>query len=51
MSDSLSKIINYQYQGQPADLISANPTGSVEGFHLNYDSNNQSVRTSSLYLC
>ena len=51
MSAPLCKIINFQYPNQPADLISANPTGPVEGFHLNYDSNNQSVRTSSLYLC
>ena len=48
---NLSKIINYKYKGQAADLIDGNPEGPVQGYHINNDSNNQNVRTGGSYLC
>ena len=47
---TLSKIINYKYKDQAADLIHGQANGPVQGYHLNNDSKNQSVRTASLHL-
>ena len=46
----MSKIINYKYKTQAADLIHGKADGPVQGYHLNNDSKNQTVRTGSLLL-
>ena len=48
---TLSKIINYKYKDQAADLIHGKADGPVQGYHINNDSKNQSVRTGNLHLC